>query len=135
MRSALLSVAGLALAAGGGLFLAPAASADSGDGNLACNGGEICFSRDSTNTTYQKHFWYAGNHDGYTFTNVTNGAGGQGGLRDGADQVRNRDTACSVKVVDDRGIWPDDYHVISNSGSWTRLKDDTRNQNDRHERC
>lgn len=135
IRRALMSVAGSLLLVGSGLALAPGAFADSGDGSLACNGGEICFSRDLTNTTYQKHFFFAGDHDGYSFTNVTNGAGGQGPLKDGADQVRNRDSSCSIKVVDDRGILPDDYQVVANNGAWTVLNTDVRNQNDRHERC
>jgi transposase len=110
------------------------ASADVGDGQLACNAGEICFARDLDNTTYQKHFWYAGSHDGYTFTNVTTGATNQGNLKDGADQLRNRDSVCDVKVIDVITFLPDDSHTVANNGSWTALETDVRNQNDKHER-
>lgn len=126
----LLGAAGLGMSVAYGV----SAGADSGDGNLGCNTYEICFSRDTTNTTYQKHFWYNANHDGYQFTNVSTGAGGQGYLKDNAAQVRNRDGSCDVKVIDTISAWPDDYHVIPNNSVWTMLKDDTRNQNNKHER-
>lgn len=129
--SILLSAAGLGVSLAWGV----AATADVGDGNLACNTYEICFSRDLSNTTYQKHFWDAGSHDGYTFTNVNTGAGGQGALKDNAAQVRNRDGSCDVKVVDTITGWPDDYQIIPNNGVWTALKSDVINQNNKHERC
>lgn len=132
MRRILLGGAGALFMIGA---LATPASADVGDGNLACNTGEICYARDIDNTTYQKHFWNEGWHTSYTFTNVTNGTGGQGSVRDGADQIRNRDTACSVKVVDDHGALPDDHRTYANNSTWYTLHTDIRNQNDRHERC
>src|SRR5690349_14106160 len=121
IRRSMIAVAATAgLIAGGAVM----ATADSGDGSLACNVGEICFSRDPGNTTYQKHFWYSGNHDGYTFTNVNNGAGGQGPLRDNARQVRNRDTSCAVKVTNVRTLQPDQNQTIANNGVWTALNGD-----------
>lgn len=116
------------------LFSAPMATADSGDGKLACNVGEICFNRNSTQRTYQKHFLHTGTHDNYTYTNVSTGARTTSQLRDNAYEVRNRST-CTVKVIDDRGWYADDVHAVAANGSWTKLSDSVRNQNDRHERC
>lgn len=126
----LLAAAGLGAVLAGGV----AATADSGDGKLGCNTYEICFSRDAANTTYQKHFYNGGSHSGYTFTNVNTGAGGQGGLQNNAAQVRNRDGSCTVRVIDDLNLRPDDYHDIANNGVWTQLKGDVINENDKHER-
>ncbi|MET7968717.1 hypothetical protein [Micromonospora sp. NPDC005305] len=132
MRKIILGGAGALFMVGA--FAAPA-SADVGDGKLTCNTGEICYARDSDNTNYQKHFWDEGWHTSYTFTDVRNGTGGQGNVRDGADQIRNRDTECSVKVVDDHGVLPDDHRTYSNNSTWYVLHSDIKNQNDRHERC
>lgn len=110
------------------------ATADSGDGSLACNSYEICFSRDTTNTTYQKHFWYGANHDGYKFTNVSTGAVSGSYLEDNAAQVRNRDGSCDVKVIDWNGALPSVTQTVSNNGVWTMLKDGVRDQNNEHQR-
>lgn len=112
-----------------------AVNADVGDGKLACNYGEICFNRDAGNRYYQKHFWKHGSHINLTFTDVRNGATNKGKLRDNAYSVRNRDTKCPVKVIDDRGIMVDDVHEIPNDSRWYTLKRSVRDQNDRHERC
>jgi transposase len=135
MRRVTIAVALAGPLLAGTFIQAGIANADSGDGSLACNAGEICFNRDGANLTYQKHFWYSGDHSGYTFTNVSTGATGQGYLRDNAYSVKNRDSSCNVKVVDDRGIYPDDYQTIDNNNSWTTLISSVRDQNDRHERC
>lgn len=110
------------------------ASADSGDGNLGCNAYEICFSRDLSNTTYQKHFFYSANHDGYKFTNVSTGAQTSSLLEDNAAQVRNRDGSCDVKVIDWNGALPSVTQTVSNNGVWTNLKDGVRDQNNEHTR-
>ena len=70
MNKVMLGLSALALLAG----TATTATADSGDGSLACNTYEICFSRDTGNTTNQKHFYYSAKHDAYKFTNVNTGA-------------------------------------------------------------
>ncbi|WP_433825903.1 hypothetical protein ACQP2E_27815 [Actinoplanes sp. CA-015351] len=132
MRKILFAGFGAVMALGA---LAGPASADVGDGNLACNSGEICFARDATNTTYQKHFWNAGSHSSYTFTNVTNGAGGQGALKDNSPQLKNRDTVCTVKVIDDHGVLPDDVSSHGRSTAWQAINSSVKDQNDRHERC
>lgn len=125
------AVAGLVAAA---LAATGAATADSGDGSLACNGGEICFSRDTTNTTYQKHFWYGANHDAYKFTNVSTGVVTGSYLEDNAAQLRNRDGSCDVKVIDWNGALPSVSHTVANNGVWTMLKDGVRDQNNEHQR-
>lgn len=132
-RKLLSAAAGLALA-GSIILSGQSASADVGDGWLSCNSGEICFSRDAGNTTYQKHFWWAADHEGYQFTNVNNGAGNQGAVRDGADQINNKDTSCKVKVVDDRGFYPDDVFDVARGGGWKDIPGSVDNENDRHER-
>lgn len=117
------------------VFGATAASAaDSGDGYLACNSGEICFGSADGNTTYQKHFFWGADHANYFFTNVNTGVQSTTPLKDNADQVRNRDSACAVRVIDDRGILPDDWQDIPNNGNWTTLITTVDNENDRHER-
>lgn len=110
------------------------AGADSGDGSLACNAYEICFSRDGGNTTYQKHFWYGANHDGYRFTNVSTGSLTGSYLEDNAAQIRNRDGSCDVKVIDWNGALPSVTQTVSNNGVWTMLKDGVRDQNNEHQR-
>jgi hypothetical protein len=131
LTMAAASVAALGL----GALAAPGAVADVGDGNLACNRGEICLSYSSSNV-YQKHFWNAGSHGAYNFTNVNNGQASSHPVRDNTYSVWNRDTTCTVKVIDDKGILPDDVHSIGkNQGGWIKLSDSVRNQNDRHERC
>lgn len=132
MRTTAMITAAVTVAASVGL--AAAAAADSGDGKLACNTYEICFSRDLANTTYQKHFYYGANHDGYTFTNVSSGATNQGALEDNAAQVKNRDGSCDVKVIDWNGAFPSVTQTVPNNSTWTNLKDGVINQNNEHQR-
>lgn len=129
MNKVMLGLSALALLAG----TATTATADSGDGSLACNNYEICFSRDTGNTTNQKHFYYSASHDGYKFTNVNTGASA-GVLEDNAAQVRNRDGSCDVKVIDWNGALPSVTHTVANNGVWTMLKDGVRDQNNEHQR-
>ena len=129
MNKVMLGLSALALLAG----TATTATADSGDGSLACNTYEICFSRDTGNTNHQKHFYYSANHDGYRFTNVNTGAS-SGVLEDNAAQVRNRDGSCDVKVIDWNGALPSVTHTVSNNSVWTMLKDGVRDQNNEHTR-
>lgn len=129
MNKLMLGLSALALLAG----TATTATADSGDGSLACNNYEICFSRDTGNTTNQKHFYYSAKHDAYKFTNVNTGASA-GLLEDNAAQVRNRDGSCDVKVIDWNGMFPDVTQTVANNGVWTMLKDGVRDQNNEHTR-
>jgi transposase len=122
----------LALAVAG----ASVAAADSGDGNVACNRGEICFSRDWGNYRYQKHFWYAGADAGYVWFDTATGVATNRAIRNDASAVANRDTLCDVRVVNDRGLLPDSTITIGNlpgSVSWKFLGS-INDANDRHER-
>jgi hypothetical protein len=134
MNKKLLTLAAAVAFVGTAVLNGQSASADVGDGLLSCNSGEICYSRDPANTTYQKHFWWASDHAGYQFTNVSTGATNQGALQNGADQIRNRDTSCEVKTVDDRGIFPDDVYNVYHDGTWHDIPGSVDDENDRHER-
>jgi transposase len=121
----------------GGLAFAPAASADSGDGLEACNRGEICFTMDETSHRYRKHFWYSGSHSGYTWWDATADVQTGISVRDSADLIANRDTICNVKVIDDRGLVPDDTHDVANNPGtavWVNIRGPVDDENDRHER-
>ncbi len=111
-----------------------AASADVGDGSLACNPGEICFTYDGY-FTYQKHFWKAATHDGYYFARVSDGAATSYKLRDNAWGIKNRDTKCKVKVIDVLGFAPDQSQLFGMADTaWRKFNADVINQNDKHER-
>lgn len=81
---------------------AAAAKADVGDGKLGCNQYEIYFSRLDDVYTWQKHFFYSGTHANYKFTNVETGKVSDYYLHNNADEIRNRDGSCDVKVIDDQ---------------------------------
>jgi hypothetical protein len=112
------------------------ASADNGDGNPACNRGEICYSRDFPASRYQKHYWYVANHGGDTWVNVDTRQTTSREVRNDASALSNRDTLCDVKVINDRGVLPDDYVIVPNRPGENyfvylgRIND----ANDRHER-
>ena len=111
-----------------------AASADNGDGNLACNRGEICFTYDGS-YKYQKQFWNAASHDGYYFTNVSTGAGTSYPLLNDAYGIWNRDTSCQAKVINVQSFQPDDSQTFAaNDGAWRVLNSSVQNKNDKHER-
>lgn len=76
------------------------ALADSGDGKIACNTGEICFARDDASVRYQKHFWYGASHDNFYFCDTVESDADGSELKNNAEQVRNRDRTCDVKVID-----------------------------------
>ncbi len=119
-----------------GVVAAGASAADVGDGKLACNKYEICFSKDYPASKYQKHFYYSANHEGYVWTDTSNGHATNIGVRNSASSVANRDGSCDVKVVNDRGILPDSTITIGNSPgsvSW-RYIGSINDANDRHER-
>lgn len=111
------------------------AQADNGDADVNhCNVGEICFDYDG-NGTYMKQFWNAGTHDGYYFYRISDNAKTNFPLRDDAWGLWNRDTACSVKVIDVLGFAPDQSQTFGKLSTGIRmLADDVRNQNDKHER-
>jgi hypothetical protein len=115
--------------------VAPAASADVGDGQRACNSGEICISADYPASRYQRHFWYAANHTGY-FSDVVAGGSSTVPLQNHASSVSNRDSACDARIVNDRGILPDSIHTFAQHptyNSWLQIIG-VNDANDRHER-
>lgn len=117
-----------------GVPIGTAGAADIGDGNLACNRGEICFTYDGY-YTYQKQFWNAGTHDGYYFTKISDGAATSYPLRDNAWGIWNRDTVCSVKVIDVLGFAPDQSQTfVKNDTGFRKFNTEVINQNDKHER-
>ena len=130
-RSAAIAAAGVALTAASLVAAPGAASADNGDGLVACNSGEICFWRYSGAVLWTKQFWYTANHGGYTWwagqaTNVS--------MQDDAVDITNRDTDCGVRVGDrspSTGIWT--WRNFPNDNLRHELGD-LRNRNDRHER-
>ncbi len=65
-------------------------------------------------------------HDNLTFANGNN-------LKNNAESARNNDNACDVRVIDDRGIWPDDWQDIPNNNTGYNLISSVDNENDRHE--
>lgn len=124
-------------AALGALFVgAGTAAADNGDGNPACNRGEICFSRDNPASKYQKHFWYVGNHGGVTWVDVTTKRTTTREVRNDASSLSNRDTLCDVKVINDRGVLPDTTQIVPNRPGENYFVGLSRvnDANDRHER-
>lgn len=89
-----------ALLAAVGLIAVPAvAQADSGDGKLACNYGEICLARDWSDVTYQRHFWYSGPTNG-NFVNRYTGQSSGGAVANNASAIWNRDSSCNVAIID-----------------------------------
>ena len=72
--------------------------ADSGDGSVSCNSGEICFFRYKTSRSYQKHFWYDANHHNATWYNVRDGRSTSLYIDFDANQLENRDSRCDVRV-------------------------------------
>lgn len=119
-----------------GVAGAAAASADSGDGQEACNRYEICFSKHWDNYRYQKHFWYSGSHANYVWWDRSEHKATTSYVQNSASALANRDGSCDVKVVNDRGIFPDSTITIPNypgSVAW-RYLDHLNDANDRHER-
>lgn len=96
-------------------LLVPAlvASADNGDGQEACNSGEICLSDLGTNERWRKHFWYNANYDGYQWWDSTDNHY-EGAVRDDTSGVRNRDSVCDVRLTNDRII--DEHYTVANDG-------------------
>ncbi|MFP8902683.1 hypothetical protein [Streptomyces atacamensis] len=87
-------VAGFGAAAGLVMGMAPAASADQGDGYVICNRGEICFkewAHDSGGPGRRHFYWNDSNHHDDSWHKG-------GAFWDDATYILNRDTQCSVRV-------------------------------------
>lgn len=110
-------------------FPSIASAGDFGDGSLACNVGEICFWQHSEASGGTKHFWYSGSHNGYVFSNGVT-------FKGEASSIRNRDTACSVKVTEEYDFFETVNSLyFSNSGSIFNFNGDLNDDNGRHDRC
>lgn len=104
------------------------AAVSPGTASAACDYREICFYQDDnggggvweTQSRASSHTNIFGSN-GYT-------------VRNNVDSVRNRDSSCDIKVVDDRGINPDDVDTVPNDGLMKNLKSSVDNENDRHEK-
>ena len=135
-RVLVTAIASTAAALGTICLGAGPAAADDGDRSPACNRGEICFSRDFPASRYQKHFWYVGNHAGYTWYDVQARQVTNRAIRNDASALSNRDTLCDVKVVNDRGVLPDTTQIVPNrpGENYFVFLDRVNDANDRHER-
>lgn len=91
-----------------------------------CTNGRYCFYRGDGGTLGRyTTLNSAMSHDNLKFTDGVN-------VRDNANSVWNR-TSCKIRVVDDRGAFPDDWHDISGGGK-VNLISSVDNENDRHEK-
>src|SRR4051794_34815943 len=116
------------------------AAADSGDGNVACNNGEICFQFTYGSNNSIKQFWNGANH----YSNAAHGAyywfstltGSQTStlLLDRAEGLRNRDTSCTVYLwdVDAYGNW---FMYDSEPKQSTSFWNIGAKRNNGHSRC
>ncbi|WP_109505269.1 hypothetical protein [Nocardioides speluncae] len=133
MRTMTKIAAGLGAAAALSVSFAGVATADRGDGQLACNSGEICFSEHSYGNGGQRHFWNGAEHSGAgNFTNPN----GSTGVRfyHNASAVKNRDTACGV-WVEESGDWTNDKQYFGRWNGWANINSDINDENARHWRC
>ncbi len=105
-----------------------AVPASAGLNNGTCEYFEFClWDWDGGTGGYREFYW------GTSHTNL-NWYGGPGYVRNDADSAMNRDSECTVRVIDDRGWWPDDWQDIPNNGTLYDLISSVDNENDRHER-
>jgi hypothetical protein len=129
MRVITRIVGGLAATAALGVAGATLASADIGDGQLACNSGEICFAEHSNGNGGQRHFWYGS-------TNHGNEGNFSSGIRfyHNASSIKNRDTSSAV-CVKESGDWSNDsWQVPSRSTTWSNFAYDLNDENGSHAR-
>ncbi|SDJ02405.1 hypothetical protein SAMN04488074_101304 [Lentzea albidocapillata subsp. violacea] len=140
MRRTLMAV----LASAAALVAVPGTSQaadDVGDGNLACNTTEICFRWAAGDDGRIKHFrnganhhYVAGVHNAYVFGGTVGANDSPRKLvMDNAQQIRNRDTVCSVTLwdVDGAGRWYQ-YYTQPNNSVWSTVVAD---RNNGHSRC
>lgn len=104
------------------------ANADRGDGQLACNSGEICFAEHANGVGGQRHFWYNAEHG--SAGNFHNGVQ----FYHNASSIWNRDTACGVSVQESGDVVNDTF-FFGRSGGWANFPYDLNDENARHWRC
>jgi ABC-type sugar transport system substrate-binding protein len=122
------------LVAAGALTVLPgaAASADSGDGQFACNSGEIClydYTADVNDNT--NHFWWNATYS--SSDQWFDGSGYYGAVRDDVSQVRNRDSSCNVKLIN-VVFGPDGSWTAPNDGFYRNVSSGMDQKADKHER-
>lgn len=134
LRSLVTQTAAVVALTTGGVaaFSVPAASADVGDGLLACSVGEICFKKnnDGNYEDYIKHFWYGSDHGSLSW-------GGRSGASGGAVQYTasmewNRDTSCTVYMSDSYG---NNYTMTRQSTGYKYVGYIWNDANFSHQRC
>lgn len=131
LRTVLLllsTVAGVMLPASG------AAAIDTGDGSEACNGGEICLWRGDTETRYRRHYWYGATYttEHQWWDSTDNVYRYQ--VKDSVTSVTNKDTSCSVKMIDVK-FGTDGYQRVPNDSQRHVLGSELNDRADKHERC
>lgn len=77
-----------------------ALAVDVGNGKTSCNGGEICFGRTYPVNKYQRHYYYSAAFNGATYTNVDSGTNTSISVLNTISSVYNRDSTCSVALID-----------------------------------
>ena len=93
-----------------------------------CTTGEICFYKnDNAGGAVYETISRSQSHSNLKFSDGT-------AVKNNVDSVKNRDTSCNIKVVDDRGVLPDDWQTIVNDSKSHNLMSSVSNQNDRHEK-
>ena len=92
----------------------------------SCAAGKYCFYRGDNGTLgVYSTVNSAMSHDNLFFSDGV-------ALRDNANSVYNR-TSCKIRVVDDRGAFPDDWQDVA-GGVKVNLISSVDNENDRHEK-
>lgn len=124
-------LATLAALAASVALAAPAQAQDVGDGQLACNSGEICFRKDLNSNYHLKQFFYGAFHQGYNWTNAG------GGLVDTVTDIRNRDTQCTVYLIDygDFIEGRESFPLTRGATAYAYVGSDANDENNEHIRC
>lgn len=121
----------LATAAMGVTGATMAGAVDRGDGQFACNSGEICFSEDAGGHGGQRHFYYGS----LAHANEGNFSGGRTlPFWHNASAIWNRDTVSNVCVTESGDWINDSWQFPARSGSWSNFATDLNDENNKHER-
>ena len=130
MRAITRITVGLVMTAGLGFAGAAVAGADRGDGQLACNSGEICFAQNSGGGGGQRHFFY-GSTNHANEGNFSNGVV----FYHNASSIKNRDTASPVCVTESGDWINDSWQFPERSSSWSNFAEDLNDENASHKRA
>lgn len=128
MRTITKIAATLGAAAAVTVSMAGVANADRGDGQLACNPYEICFSEHANGVGGQRHFFENAEHSGAG--NFHNGVR----FYHNASSVKNRDSECTVHVQES-GDWNNNTQSFIRGNYWQNINSDINDENARHWRC